>query len=241
MVAREVAEIFRTTYDRYGSEEGITDYEMSRVINEATLLTMKYHFQPQRFQHPKGINGQPMMGFENTKYESEDFQPLICDDIEVTSNSDGVITDSQLSTAFPADKVYLEDGSVISDNKTDIFHYLNVCRWSGSVYEECRYVRHHEKKRQADNAFLGPVDDCPTYSFIKEGVKMRPGGSRNAQVTFVRYPVHFWYLPEQGIEVDPELPGSIMMDIIFRAVQLAGMGVRDNEVYQFAESERSQI
>lgn len=240
MKAKEVSEIFRLMYDRYASQEGVTDYEMSRFINDAALLTMKYHFQPHKGKYQNSINKDPVIGFENTSYDAEDFQPVIYDSLTATSNVSGLVLNTAFTGSFPNVKVYQEDGGVIEDERAGIFHYVDVLRYNGSDFFGATWMRHNELKTAQDNSFTKPSSETPAYVYIKDGIRMVPTGARNVKVTVVRYPTMFWWLPEQNIAVDPEFKRSLMMDIIQRAVKLAAVSVRDGDGYKFLTTEQQE-
>ena len=232
MTAKQVNEVFRTIYDRYESMEGITDYEMSVYLNTAQLLVLKDFTHNHR---KKRLPAQePPYVFESTSFDAEDWQPLVMTPFEGKTNTDGRLPIADIIAGFPVDKIYNEVGDVIREERLGVFHMLNGERWSGSQYCELVFRRHNELKK---NAFLMASDDHPTVSYEADHLVIRPGGKRTVKIRPMRYPKSMWYLGNLGIEVDPELPDSVMLDVIQRALKLAGIGVRDGELYQFINAE----
>lgn len=238
MTAEQAHTLFDQLYDRYGSNEGVTSFEKSTAINTAQVLVMKNFFHPQKDRAKNSIHKDPLMAFEETNYTSEDFQNIIYSDLTATSSVTGIVSKASLSGTFPLTTTYAEDGSIIEQKTTEIFHILDVARYSGGDFQSTRFVRHHHLRQMMNNGFTTPDELNPVYLNDKDGYRLVPTGSRNVKVSLVRFPILSWWMPEVGISVDPELSDSIMYDIILRAVKIASVGVSDSEKWQFIDREQ---
>lgn len=244
MKIREALDIFDQIWDKY-TDEGLDTMEKVRHLNTAQVLVLTDSFYNQN--EKRDNKNEPRYGFENTQYESEDFRPLLVKipgDFELLqTDSTGKIQISTIEAFFPDDVVYDELG-LIEERKCPIFHINYVKRWSTSknAFVETKWVRHNEVARVEHNPHKKPTDLFPTITYYNDYVLIRPKAVRDIEMSVTRMPKHMRYVAGNAkASVDPELPYQVMLKVILRATQLAGVNSREKDLYQLAElQERKQ-
>lgn len=239
MRAREAISIFKTIYDEF-RDEGVYDIEICRLINLATQDWMREAMH--NILNKRSMYQAPIGGFENTQWDSNDWSTLISE-FEGRTTETGYLMDTVISEKFPSSRYYDSKG-LVSNEKCKIAQILSVERWSGTRFRSVTWDRHNEVAKNRRNPFRKPNDEYPRYLRLRGRINIEPGGSRIIKGTVLRYPVNMWYQSEEVVDgviaQDPELPRMVMITIIYRALILAGVNMRENQLMQMMEMQEAK-
>jgi len=246
MTIRETYDIFSNLWDKY-RDEGVTPAEFSRHINTAQVLVLKDHWYSPMDPTRTSEDHNPKRAFENTIYDVMSWKKLLVPYPDLTglgvlptSSSDGQIGFGLLQFAFPLDTIR-DEGGIIQTRRPEVFTIVNVARWSLSAFVSCQWMRHNEYRKYLFNSLYGPTDAAPWIVVYDTYMQFYPLDAREVEITLCRMPLHVWYDPNNAAdEVNPELPDAVMYDVILRALTLAGINMKDDDLYKMSQEQEGR-
>lgn len=229
MTGIELRNIWDSIMDVTGGFDAEED-EFYRHINTAMVLLLKERTYARRKKRSSAED--PPFGFENTQYDSEAFQPLICDftmDCKplLFSDKKGRISFDEIRDAFPDDKIYDSEG-LIETKKPEIFHINNLRRFGEKGLCPVKWRRHNEESLLTKDPFIKATDKYPSVVYYKDYLKVYPKGKAVFEASVMRMPRHV------SKYQDPELPDAMMYEVIIKALALAGIQYRESDLFQYA-------
>lgn len=233
----EAIEIFNLIYDQYGREEGILEVEVCRHLNSAITLVMTDHFYNKHKKRQEREN--PPYGFEINQYSTHDFAKLLVPDMILEPDTTGKVNYSTITADFPQTIIRREEGE-IETRKCNIFHFASVLRWDPAQKDhvECKWCKDNNHPRNKKNPFRQATDAYPYYRLLDAYLQVYPQAENQLILTPVREHRFVWYDPnDQAGKVDFELSERATLAVILRSLQLAGVSMRDQELYRMIQNE----
>jgi hypothetical protein len=234
----EAYDIFKHVRDEY-QDPGIEDFEFARYFNMAQRMCLERDFEPNK-------KAQPPSGFEKDQYQTERWQNLISQQ-GFSSQFEGTFFDTDIEAGFPTTTINNEDG-LIESRAVKYYHIASVARMnSSSQFRPVKWVPHNDWHEQITNECDPPDEDFPIYRYFMSGggnktFEMYPTGIATVEVMVVRYPTHVWLdLVTPANDIDPELTEQACYQVIFKALQLAGTSVREEDFYQLVSAEQERM
>lgn len=228
-------DIFKTVYDKF-RDEGLFDMEICRFINTAQLDVVRETLYNDNSKRSAG--GNPVTGFENTQWSADDLGPLVFtidgdSSDPLYSDSLGRVDYAIIQERLPINVEYISN-NIADLTKPDILHISSLRRWDNGEFKKVEWVRHNEHSQRESNPFTRSMDECPTYRIVNKGIKINPSGRRLLDISVIRAPKNMWAGEVSQIH-DPELPDHMMVSIIYRALILAGINIRESQFTQLLE------
>lgn len=205
--------------NRY-STSSVEDFEFSDLFNVAQLSILK----DQTYNHHKGRNGvSQMYGWEMTQYMNERWFPLI-HIYEGESDGDGKVMYSDIKSKLGDREIYHFDGVLVGEEE-------NYARWT----------RHNDLGRVIRNYFKKPTLENPIYLGYKDYIQIRPKGNHEVTATIMVYPREVVLdFDDESNNVDPELTDAVVLDVIYRILQLQGISIREQQLFEMANVEEEK-
>jgi hypothetical protein len=241
MTIVEVKDIFDHIYDKF-RDEGILDFEFCRNINTAQAIIVKQYARAQGL--PRGQFSTD--GFEKNIYSAEDFAPLIThlryDDIPITfTDTKGRLYKDLIKSRF--DNIVVRNlNGIIETKKPEVFIVGDVSIWSDGLQRVCKWVRHNDKGYIRNNPLRKPSSKYPTVEYYEDYYQFNPKGKHLVTGTFLRMPRPVWFDSANVLNnIDPELSDNMMIDVIFRALGLAGINIRERQFFEMVQKEQTKL
>ncbi len=233
--------IFMRVYDKY-RQEGIALFEFAEYVNLAQVVTMRKCTYDNKLK--RHVHQEPVKGLGDNQYNIEQLQSLVVSipvDPRGTLTTDvyGRVEMADIEAYFPDDVIRGEMG-VIETKKPEVFHVASAARYctDDGKMRMAQWVRHNDWEAIQENPFRTPTEFYPGFRYFDDHLKFAPEGTRDVQLTVIRMPRHVW-IDESGVnDVDPELNDKIMYDVIFEALSLAGITIREPDFYKMIENEK---
>lgn len=230
MTAAEINIRFNIILDKVG-QPAFKDTERTRFFNIAQLSMLdeysKNHMAKQT------IDSLPNYGTEDDTFMSEALQPFVPELTETSSgitiktDADGRVTYADINTS-----VAFHTGQAVN------FYHIDTVHRKDTTFEECDYVRRNDLQERKDNEFKEPTAAFPIYTYYDTYLLVHPIGVEDVKLSVIRYPVEILIDDATpGNNVDPEWPDKVTNELIFRALNLAGVSIREGEFYQMMERE----
>lgn len=218
----EAKDIWDQVVDKY-ADSGFEDFEFARHLNTAMALVARGNSYNHLIK-AGGPAGEPVFAFEQADLDDELLAPLV--ERTTVSSASNLITRTQIRAAFPDDTIRTGAlGTVTETKKPDI---LKVMAVENSAGNGVTYVRWNDWARLAKNRHTKPSATQPHLGIFDEGYRVNPDGDYT--FTVLRMPLHCWLSDDTPAQnIDPELPDSLMYDVIFKALALGGVQVREGE------------
>lgn len=125
--------------------------------------------------------------------------------------SSSVLTNSTLTTALV---------TASGDSGCSVFRILNVAQGDVMI----KFVKHNNLFAYKNNVFKAPEADYPVFTITAGGYKLYPTVTLSVSVTVMK-------TPKVMTDVNsPDWDDYVMNQVIFGAVKLAGVGIRDEEL-----------
>lgn len=160
----------------------------------------------------------------------EVLEPLILDDLLVTSSASGVITRAQIKAAITTEISQSVDYIVILALGKDI--------GEDSPYP-VRFVRQNDFNKFQNNSFKSSSSNDPQYKISRDKLKVYPAGAEDYYITLIKYPLDVVYDAETPANnVDFELPSFLHDEIIRVALVESGVATRDEALVLMEQNAR---
>lgn len=221
----EMKDYFDILHDKYNSGY-FTDDEKALFLNRAQMIFLNEHLEREldgalNFYERGHIDARSI---ENTLGNTDILYPLVVSDMSeingsgdrLATNSSGFLSRSDLLSA-------ITQNSGQSTNPMKILYFgIDV---SGEIYPtSAEYVRQNDILKFLKNSFLSPTSSQPLWTNDNNGYQFYPKEILNLTASVLRYPV------EMSDSVDCELQGSTHDRIVSIALELAGVGTRDENL-----------
>lgn len=194
--------ICKSLADKYGSAI-VSDTDWTNYLDIAQFEVLNRLF-------PDSLGG--VVDVETNSNTIEELRQLIY--IVTITPSSGLITNTQLNNALQ---------SASGDTNCEIFRLLNLSLASNS--QIIRYIKHNNINAYKANVFKSPSDTNPGYVAVAQGYQIYPGIALSVNATCVKTPRN---LTNTGESLD--YSDYVVNQIIFTAVKLAGVQIRDEEI-----------
>lgn len=198
------------------------DTEIDEFLNagqEAFINDIYWNeLQPSLFSQETGK--QVLTPIESTSKGTEIFSPLFVEDIPVTSDANGLISNSAIETAL---------NTAVGDTGHEHMFTVLLLKSDPSLgVRKCRFVRHNDYGRFKDNVLKAASERNPIYRINRKGILVDPAGVSNFLITVIKKPIKLSIVNS----VDCELPTPVHRDIVAYAAELAGIASRDQILMQ---------
>lgn len=215
MTVKELYDKMLVIMNKYG-DPSQEDVDFNALYSTAQLAVLK----DQTYNLRRAGRGDGEMGyaFEMTQQMMERWHPLI-KPLGATTNSNGVLGWDVMQEELGA-KVY---------------HLANVMK-DGEI--EVHYVRHNDLAPRLRNSFLRPTPSSPIYTGIASGIQVYPKETTAITATAVIYPPEVRLdLDVPSNNIDPVLPDSTLLDILFVMLKYSGVNIREQQFYEMVSKE----
>lgn len=212
MTARGMYEFFDIIIDRFNSP-GFDEEDFNRIINSAQnkfVLDVFVNKNPSQFESYNQYT-KFLTSLEHSQIESEILKPLILDEITVSSSSSGFISDSSILSGIE---------SIVGPGRSYIHPTMAYDQNRGYYF---KFVRHNDLKRFEQNSFKRYTDEKPHILMVRDGFRIYPKRKKTVVFGLLLSPSKIDVINK----VDSELPEFCHDDIVFLAVELAGIATRD--------------
>jgi len=215
---------------------GSTNEEFCEYFNTATILRMQDDFDD---------NMQGRRGYENDMFSAENWRHLVVNfrsDQEpfLETDAKGRLSVFNIQQHFP-DQVSRSADGLDSVTKPDIWRVIFFKRYNPITgqFRRVDWLRHNENPIAQDNPFRQATDRYPTYTIQSDHYQLLPEDSRLLEASIVHAPIRV-YIDDKDVtkNIDPVVGDSIVLDIVFRALCLTGLSLRDAQFYQLIQNEK---
>ena len=206
---------FSVIVDKEGSPD-LIDKEFTDLINIGQLAIVKDIVEGELKN--KKEEEMPPHAFENVSHLSERIAPLISSITTLSTDTDGRIQYSAINGLL----------------STSFYHIANIARLEAGTFHFCRFVRHNDRYKHELNAFKKPTVTNPIVMKFANFLQILPNtASVSVNMVTIRFPkdVNFDEVTPAN-NIDPELPDNTMLEVLFRGLQLAGISIREPQLYQ---------
>ncbi len=223
MTIIELHDRFALILDKEGSPD-LIDSEFTTLINTAQLAVVKDIVEGEIKN--KKEEEMPPHAFENVSHLSERIAPLISSITTLSTDADGRIQYSSINGLL----------------STVFYHIANIARVESGTYYPCRFVRHNDVYKHELNNFKKSTVTSPIVSKFADYLQVLPDtASVSVKLTVVRFPKNVNFDEDTPANnIDPELPDNTMQEVLFRALALAAIGIREPQLYQAAVAEEKK-
>ena len=225
MTIIELHNRFSIILDKEGAPD-LIDSEFTALVNTAQLAVVKDIVEGE-LKNKKAVE-MPAHAFENVSHLSERIAPLISSITTLTTDADGRIQ-------------YADINGLLS---TVFYHIANIARLESGVYYPCRFVRHNDRYKHELNSFKKPTITKPIVMKFADYLQILPDtASIGVNMVTIRTPKDINFDEDTpGNNIDPELPDNTMQEVLFRALTLAAISIREPQLYQatVAEEKKSE-
>lgn len=217
MTIEQMHERFDLIQDKYESPY-FTANEKDHFINLAqNSMYLKLDFTP--FEYV-GQQANVSRSFESSEFNSQHLKPFIIEGLDATPST-GVVTNDNLNSLIQ---------SYTGDNSDEVHRVISV-----SVNgEDVRWVRHNDLNRFRRNKYLEPNAEYPVFTYSDKGITIEPH-SNSCKVSVLRK--HRDVSHENSIS--SEFPEHLHYKILYDALMLSGIPVKDFEMSALKEYDRS--
>lgn len=239
MTIKQAIEIFDRVYDNFQGNEGLEIDEICVLMNTGLLKLINSFFSRNTIGSRK-----PGMDFEGNEINSEDFSALIHEPLTLTPSATGRIQIDDIRAFLPQINVRIDGEPLLDIRQAYIHKILSVRRWwsEKAKYRKCTHILHNEYPVVADDALRMPIEKYPIYRNFSGYLQVDPQSSNQCEVVVLREPAYMWLNPSvAGHTQDPEVSDKLMIYVIFEALILAGVGVRDGQMYSMIQGQMAQI
>lgn len=204
--------------DKYG-DPSFTDVEFSTHFNNASLMVFLESFNSQRQRQP---GGQLLYAFEMSETDADKWHTLV-KPLTLSTDAQGKIQVATIEAAFP---------------ERNLFHLS--CKQVNGRY--ARYVRQNDYGRIVQNQFLEPSAEFPTVRQFGDYFQFEPVGVKSVNLVCVLYPnkVNLDF-NDPANNVNADLTWSAVMDVLLKMGQLAGIQIREQQLYQETGEQEGQL
>jgi hypothetical protein len=204
--------------DKYG-DPSFTDLEFSTHFNNSSYLVFLESFNSQRQRQQLGTL---QYAFEMSETDADKWRTLV-KPLTLNTNAQGIIQVSAIEAAFPG---------------RQLFHLS--CKQVNGRY--ARYVRQNDYGRMVQNQFVEPSEDFPIVRQFGDYFKFEPVGVKPVEMVCVLYPNEVLLdndNPANNINAD--LTWSAVMDVLLKMGQIAGIQIREQQLYQETGEQESKL
>lgn len=214
---------FSIIVDKVGAPD-LIDSEFTDLINTAQLSVVKDIVEGEIKN--KKEEEMPPHAFENVSHLSERIAPLISSITTLSTDANGRIQYTDINTLL----------------STSFYHIANIARVESGTYYPCRFVRHNDIYKHELNNFKKSTVTSPIVSKFADYLQILPNtASISVNMTVVRFPkdINFDSVTPAN-NIDPELPDNTMLEVLYRGLTLAGISIRESQLYQTAVVEEEK-
>jgi len=223
MTIQEMHTLFDLIIDKTGSPY-FTSNEKDFYLQRAEVTYVNGFFNPV---------GDSKRNAEATSVDVELLEPIISETF-VQSPSTGKLTFASINSSLTAGTQELMYVLGVSRNFN-----LNSCGDSDEVnYRKSRFVRHNDFSAHSNNAFKEGTEKYPFHRYLDSYLKLTPRKVSDNYITLVRYPLSVTLddpndTGNPGLNaVNSELPDKAHNEIVYLALQAAGISIREGDFYQ---------
>jgi len=220
--------------------EYLEEYEMLEHLNNAQIAIVKDHIY--NSNKKRSEYHQPPSAFEQTQHSSNSISSLIEDFVDgelplLFLDKKGRLPYSEIKQHFPTNKIFGPQGQ-IAERKCDILHISRFQWRQDGKYRTIRWVRHNDLSQAELNPHEKPTEKYPIYTTNKDYYQVLPAIDKVVRLTIIREPLFIWNDPANANNnQDPELPDQMLHDVMYRALTMAGIQIREGEFANFIEKE----
>lgn len=214
MTAREMYTLFDEIIDKYNAP-GFDELAFNAIINPAQrkFVLDVYNNNMPSGTEPYNQTGEALTSAERSQFSSEIIKNLMVPNIAVTSDGNGFISDTSIKN---------ELSPKLDGEYRDIIHILSAFKANSNTY--CKFVRHNDLNKLEQNSFKKSSSAKPFLIYERNGYTVKP---KEANVVY-KFNV---LVSPKNIDVqngiDCELPEIFHDQIVFIAVEIAGIATRD--------------
>lgn len=245
MTAREAYDIMSHFWDKY-RDEWIPPATASRLINTAQIAVVKDHIYNSADPTKKNEYQEPRRGYEQTFFDAIELSNITVEypnDVisAPTINAAGRFLYSALQLAFPVDVIRDEGGIIVQTFPTPI-HIPDLRVWDVAAmkFQTAKWIRNNDFIHINDPLY-GASREHPKYRIRNGFFQVYPVsvyGGQSVEISVIRTPIHMWYDPvNQADQIDPELPDTLMYDVLIRAAAYGGIFIKEPDVVKWLQNE----
>ncbi len=223
MTIIELHNRFSIILDKEGSPD-VIDTEFTSLINTAQLAVVKGIVEGELKN--KKAEEMPPHAFENVSHLSERIAPLIYPISTATVGNTGHVLYSTINAFLP----------------TTFYHIASVARLEAGTYYFCRFLRLNDRYKHELNSFKKPDVTHPVYMLERNQIQTLPiTASVAMKLVVIRNPKDINFDEDTpGNNIDPELPDNTMQEVLFRALILAAVSIREPSLHQAVVAEEKK-
>lgn len=211
MTIEQMHERFDILQDKYESPY-FTESEKDHFINLAQDVVFKKLMDAEI----------PQLGitktFESNEIRMNAIRPFVVSDLAVSATA-GLITNSDINTALDARVSGAE------------LHRVANIRAGGN---HIRFVRHNDIGRIKRNKYLSGTEQYPIYTMDEQGFKIEPNTITSCTVSVLRKHNDVSF----SGSTDSEFPEFVHPTILFDALLLAGVPIKDSDIAVLRQYDR---
>ena len=218
MTVQTLIDNFRLISDQKNAPY-FTDENIVEFLNLAQERVFSRYFENRSnvsYQYQK-----PLMAFQLTDANMTVFAKLIYDKAAVNSNASGVVTYTQINGASP------------STSADGIYQILNVRTVVSNVEYEAQFKNWREVQSILRNVILAPTNLRPIWTYEQSSnggaIQLFPKQVLSTKVRILKNPA---VLDVNTPNQVPELADFTHEEILYTALELAGIAMRDEFVFQ---------
>jgi hypothetical protein len=206
MTSAQAIDIFNLLLDKTGSPY-LTDEEILKLLNSSQLEILNRMV-------PDSLGG--VTNFEFDSNTAANIQPLVCTIAIPSTEQSGVITFEEIND---------EIQSVFEDETAILFRIQNICISATQV--PVRFIKANNRYSFEQNTFKKPTATNSYYTLTFKGIQLSniPIGTLY-ELSCIKYP------KVMTADNSPDWGDYVMNQVIFKALELAGVSVRDSELTQ---------
>lgn len=210
-------QLFNQILDKVGSPY-FTDSEVDTFLNSSQLSILNDRIYNRKLKDKRlqvmVEHTNPMYAYENVSYSSEGIVSLEKKLENLVTGADGEVT-------------YADMESAAGDR--DIYHISSIDRKNeAGAWRYIKYRRKNDNSRLNDNSLKRSTDKFPTLQYYDDRIEIEPvAQGTEIRASVIIYPIEM----DLAGGVDCELSEKTHNEIVFKALELAGVSARDQELY----------
>jgi len=228
MTIQEMHTLFDLVIDKTGSPYFTSD-EKDEYLQRAEVTYVNGFFNP---------TGQSKRNAEATSIDEELLNPLMSE-VFVQNPSTGKLTFASINAAITSGSQELMYILGVSRNFN-----LDSCGDSDeTTYRKSRFVRHNNFSAHTDNSFKEGTEKYPFHRYFDTYLKLTPRKVADTYISLLRYPLDVTLDDPNDTgqagpnAVNSELPDKAHNEIVYLALQAAGISIREGEFFQMVTME----
>ncbi len=132
---------------------------------------------------------------------------------------------------------------------TDFVYTSSIRFFQGQRQVEVKFVRDNNLAERLDSELLQPDKNYPIYCIYDGFFQFYPKDLIRVSLTYLRKPVtpvwNFTLVNNRPVydpitSVDPEFPDECLNELAMRVCSLMGLNIREQQIIQYAEQQKSQ-